>query len=122
MRKETFEQLKKEMLMIIGMFIIILIGVSIAFYNENFTGDLMMVLALFWLLILPGFSLMLYWHEELKFHERFVIGIGVGTAAVGISSYYIGLAGFHIKYHHIFIPIVLILIGVLVFYFEERKK
>jgi hypothetical protein len=45
--------------------------------------------------------------------ERLIIGTATSTAIIGISSYYLGLIGLHVKYHGIIIPAALISIGVL---------
>ena len=111
MRKEAFEQMKKELAIISVIFVLTLIAFKIIFLSEDFFVVLRTVTAIFWILVLPGFVIMSYWQEELKFYERLVIGIGVGTALIGLLSYYAGLAGLHVKYHAILLPLVIILAG-----------
>lgn len=112
MKKETFEQLKKELLIIGVIFAVTFIAFKIIFLSENFLVVLRTVFAIFWLLVLPGYFIMFYWKEELQFFERLIIGVAVGTAITGLLSYYIGLLGLHIKYHTFLLPIILIVIGV----------
>ena len=105
--------IKKEFVYIGILFLIALIIFKIAFYKESFFVLLRNVLALFWLFVLPGYFIMLYWKEKLEFIERFIIGIGLSAAIIGISSYYIGLIGLNIKFHTIVLPLILILVGII---------
>ena len=112
MKKEVFETIKKEMKYTGILFLLSVIIFKIAFYNENFIILLRNVLALFWLFVLPGYFIMLYWNEKLEFVERFIAGIALSAAIIGILSYYIGLIGLNIKYHIFVLPLALILIGI----------
>ena len=112
MNKETFELAKKEFQYVGILFFIMLIIFKIIYYKDDLIVSLRFVGSLFWLFVLPGFCLMLYWREKLDFTERIVIGIAVSAAIIGIFSYYIGLLGLNIKYHGIILPIVLILAGI----------
>lgn len=114
MKKETFDLLKKELLIIGLLFIVVFIAFKIIFLQESFFVVLRTVFAIFWLFVLPGYFVMFYWKEELKLFERLIIGIAVGTAVIGLSSYYIGLLGLHIKYHTVVLPIVLITLGLII--------
>ena len=71
-------------------------------------------IAIFWLLVLPGFFIMFYWREEIKFYERFIIGIALSAGIVGISSYYLGLIGLNIKYHTVLLPLAIIIAGFII--------
>lgn len=111
MKKETFEKVKKELVYLLIAFVIVTIILQIAFYKEDILNLIRMSLSIFWLFVLPGYSIMFYWHDKLEFMERFVAGIFLAAGAIGISSYYIGLIGLDIKYHLILLPSVLILMG-----------
>lgn len=111
MKKEAFEQIKKELIMMAVIFILTLLAFKAAFLQEDFFVVLRTVTAIFWILIVPGFAVMSYWQEELKFYERLIIGIGTGTVLVGLLSYYTGLMGLHVKYHAILLPSFIILAG-----------
>ena len=119
MKKEIFELVKKELQYIGILFLLVLIVFKIAFFKENFIVLFRSVLSLFWLFALPGYFIMLYWKEHLGFTERFVIGIAISAAIIGIFSYYLGLIGLNIKFHHILLPILLIIIGI---FFNLSKK
>ena len=114
MKKEVFEIIKKESGYIGIAFLIALVIFKIAFFKEDITVLLRNVLSLFWLFALPGYFIMLYWKEHLNFIERFVIGVAIAAAIIGIFSYYLGLIGLNIKYHSIVLPLILILIGVII--------
>jgi uncharacterized membrane protein len=118
LKKEVFNELKKELQYIGLLFLIILIMFKIVFFKENFIVLLRLVFSLFWLFVLPGYFLMFYWKEKLNFIERFVIGIALSVAIIGTFSYYLGLFGLHIKFQTILLPLVLIIAG---FIFSMRK-
>jgi len=113
LKKEVFEHVKKELRYIGLMFLIVLISFKIAFYKENLIVLLRTVLSLFWLFVLPGYAIMLYWKEKLGFLERFVIGSILAAGLIGILSYYLGLIGLNIKYHTIIVPLIFILAGII---------
>ena len=96
------------------LFLIALIIFKIAFFKEGFVFLLRTILSLFWLFALPGYFMMFYWKEKMGFSERFAIGIALSAGVIGISSYYLGFAGFNIKYHNIFLPAVLIIVGIII--------
>lgn len=114
MNKEFLNKLKKEAVYISALFALVIIIFKAIFYKENFTVIIKVIAGLFWLFVLPGFSLMYYWHTKLDFLERFLIGIAASLALVGTISYYVGLIGLHIKYHALLLPIVLLVFGSLV--------
>ena len=114
MKKEVFDQVKKELQYIGILFLLVLIIFKIAFYKENLVVLVRNVLSLFWLFVLPGYFIMLYWKEKLTFTERVVIGIMLSTAIIGIASYYLGLIGLNTKFHSIILPAILMLIGIII--------
>lgn len=118
MKKEAFEVIKKEFKYVGLLFLAALVIFKIVFYKENFIVLVRYVLSLFWLFVLPGYAIMLYWMERLDFLERVIAGIALSAAITGISSYYIGLLGLNIKYHAVLLPLAVILAG----YFAAIKK
>ena len=113
MKKEVFEQIRKEFAVIFVIFILAFLAFKVIFLPEDFFIVLRAVAAIFWVLVVPGFAIMLYWREELKFYERLIIGIGVGTVLVGLLSYYTGLIGLHVKYHAVLLPLAIIIAGLI---------
>jgi hypothetical protein len=119
LKKEIFSTIKKESAYMGILFLIVLVAFKIAFYKESFIVLLRMVFSLFWLFALPGYFVMLYWEEKLGFLERFIIGIGISAAIIGILSYYIGLIGIDVKYHAFILPMLMIAAG---FFASANKK
>ena len=114
MKKEIFNVLKKELPYIGILFLFSIAIFKIVFFKDTIVILLRSVLALFWLFVLPGYCIMLYWNEKLEFIERFIIGIIFSAGATGIFSYYIGLIGLNIKYHTVLLPLVIIVIGMII--------
>ena len=112
MKKEVFETIKKEMKYTGILFLLALAIFKIAFFKEDFIVLSRSVLSIFWLFVLPGYFILLYWRQKLEFFERFIIGIALSAGVIGISSYYLGLIGLNIKYHIFVLPLALILIGI----------
>jgi uncharacterized membrane protein len=112
LKKEVFELVKKEAQYMGILFLLALIIFKIAFYKENLAVLFRNVLSLFWLFVLPGYFILLYWREKLDFMERFIVGIMISAAITSIARYYSGLIGLNLKYHAILLPLVLIIIGI----------
>ena len=114
MKKEIFNVIKRELRYIVFSFLLVLVVFKIAFFKENFIVLLRNVLSLFWLFVLPGYFIMLYWNEKLSFMGRFAVGIAIAAALIGISSYYLGLIGLNIKYHAVLLPLAIMSIGLFI--------
>ena len=112
--KEKLNKIKKELIYLLIVFIVAIIIFKVVFYNEGLFNVLKTVASLFWLFLLPGYSLMFYWEEKLDFLERFIIGIVLGIALVGIFSYHLGLIGLNIKLHTIVLPLIIIISGIII--------
>lgn len=108
LKKEIFDLIKKELQYLGILLIAALIIFKIAFFKENMIVLLRNVLSMFWLFVLPGYFMMLYWKEKLGFTERFIIGTGLAAAVIGVISYYLGLVGLDIKFHAVALPLILI--------------
>ena len=111
LKKETFELVKSEALYMAALFLAALLIFKIAFYKEAIAVLLRTLASIFWLFALPGYFIMLYWHEKLNFLERFIIGTIAAASAIGIASYYLGIFGLNIKYHTILLPLALVAAG-----------
>jgi len=74
------------------------------------------IVVIYFVFILPGFSLMYYWRKDLDFITRTVIGSLVSCSLIGILSYYLGVIGLNIKYHVVVLPLLLIVVGVVVLF------
>ena len=119
MKKKVFDL--KELKYVGLIFVLVLIIFKIAFYKENLVVLFRTVLSLFWLFVIPGYFIMLYWNEKLGFVEWFIIGIVLSAAIIGVFSYYLGLIGLNLKYHAIVLPLILILLGILINFSKTKK-
>ncbi len=113
------DKIKKEAVNLFLLFLLLLIIFKIVFLKENLITVIRTVLSIFWLFVLPGFCLMYHWHEKLDFAERLVLGIGLSTAVIGISSYYFGLIGLDVKYHGFVLPLAML--GLAAFFIVKAK-
>lgn len=113
MNKEVFNSIKEESKYIGILFIAAWIIFKIIYFKESFIVLLKIVASLFWLFAVPGYFAMIYWKEKLEFAERFVIGILLSAAIMGIFSYYFGLMGLNMRYHGFILPPVIIIIGLI---------
>jgi hypothetical protein len=105
----------------IGMFFVIgVILFQMVFFRENFLVVLRAVFSLFWIFLIPGFSIMYHWREKIDFFERIAIGIAASAGLIGISSYYIGLIGMDIKYHGIVLPAAILVINFSILIFRRK--
>lgn len=111
LKKEIFELIKKEAVYMAVLVLAALLIFKIAFYKENIVVLLRIAASMFWLFVLPGYFMMLYWHGKLNFLERCIIGTIIAASAVGITSYYLGIFGLNIKYHTFLLPPILIAAG-----------
>lgn len=105
-------KIKQEVLYLVLALIIATIIFKIAFHKEKIIPVIKTTLGIFWLFVLPGFFILYYWQDKLDFIERLIIGFVLSSAIIGISSYYAGLLGLHIKYHGIILPFILIIVGI----------
>lgn len=115
---KTYEKIKNEFIIIAVLFIVVIVIFKILFYKENIPIILRTVASVFWMFVLPGFSLMYYWEEKLDFIERFIIGIILSAAIFSVIGYNLAFFGFNIKYHIITIPVLCLIAG----FFIVRKK
>ena len=76
-----------------------------------------------WLFVLPGYGIMLPWQNELELKERVIVGMLAAAGLLAIASYYLGIAGMHIRMHTLLFPALIILCsGALHWYRTRRQK
>ena len=109
--KDVVSMIKKECLYLIYIVLGLIILLKIIFYNESFLVTTRIAALVWWMFILPGWSLMLYWQSKLDFLERVVIGAGIGIAVFGVVGYNLSILGLDLKYHSVIIPLVMLLVG-----------
>ena len=116
------EQINKDIINILVSFIIFVICFKIAFYKDSILFIIHSSAGVYWLFVLPGISITYLFWNQLKFLERLFIGFALGSAVIGITSYYLGLAGTNINSHHIYLPIIIILLSALLYYWKNHRK
>ncbi len=84
-------------------FIAFSLAIKILFFNESLITVLKLSLSVYWVFIIPGIGIT-YLFQKMGFIERFALSLAIGAALVGVSSYYLGIIGIHIKYSAIIVP------------------
>jgi uncharacterized membrane protein len=101
-------------------FAIITLILRTIFFNQDFLVLLKAVSSIYWVLILPGIGLTYLLHD-MNLIERFAISVAISAALVGVSSYYLGLFGVHIRYSAIFVPLIFTVISIVLMYKQSEK-
>ena len=126
MAKPTFqfnqEEIIHEATLFITGYLIILLVYQAAFYHTPLSTTLRIITSFFLVFVIPGYLVMLFFKNHLDALERFIIGILVGILLIPFFSYYLGLIGLHIKYHHLVIPPLLVIILSISYYFYLQKN
>ena len=65
---------------------------------------------------------MLPFREKIGRMERTVMGALLSAAILGITSYYLGIFGISLKYHHVILPLALIVVGIGLLLWKEKKE
>ena len=119
---ETINHLVKEAKILILLFVILLVLFQIIFYKENILITLKTISSFYWLFVLPGFYSLYYWHNKLIFLERFIIGMVLSFAFVGLFSYYLNLYNFHIKYYALIVPLFVLFVNATIIALRINKE
>ena len=94
--------------------VIVLIFFKVHYYKESIIMLLNLLVSHFYLFILPGYALMLYYIDKLEFSERFVIGLGIGYGVQPLLLYLINtVIEVNILKYNIFVSGAMIIIGIL---------
>lgn len=101
-------------------YLAIVVIFQIVFFMENVINVIKTVSVLFWLLVLPGLGITYLW--KLGFLERFALSIAVSAALMGITSYYLGLAGINVGTSSVVLPVVFMIAGFLVVFRNSILK
>ncbi len=101
-------------------FVVLTAVFKIIFFNETAANVLKSVASLYWLLILPGIGLT-YIFRDIPIMERLAASIAIGSAIIGISAYYFGIAGIHVKYSLILLPALFILVSAIVIVSKSKE-
>ncbi len=104
------QQIKQEFKWLAASFVILSVILMIAFQKSNIGQVIRTATSLYWMFVLPGYALALCSRQG--FVERFIIGVTVQTAILGLVSYYAGLAGWPVATHGFVLPLFSILVGI----------
>jgi len=109
------------MLMVLAALLIVF---KIVFYNESLLVIGRTALGFFWLFVLPGYALMLFWRGRLDFLERLFLGTTTAIALISLASYYLTLNGLiNIHWQWIVLPLVVeAVVGGVIPYHQKRRK
>ncbi len=99
--------------------------ISLALFAFTFSNDLSrairITIILYWLYVLPGFSILMYFRESIGFIERFVAGSILGGILMGVFGYFIGLIfKINIIYYPYFLPPMIIAAGFLIVKYVKK--
>jgi uncharacterized membrane protein len=120
--KHIIDLIKKELKLLIYIFIALVAIFKIVFYKEDILILIRIVFGIYWLFLLPGFLIMYLWKENFTFIERLIFGCTLGIALTGLISYYLSLIEFNIRLHFFIIPLIIITISFVLIYYNEKLK
>ncbi len=80
------------------------------FSNEPVVSSIRIIVGFFWIFVFPGIFLVNLFPLDVSKGsiEKIILAAIAGSAVVGVVSYYLGLIGFHAKYHSLVLPPVVI--------------
>ena len=98
-----FADIKPELLRMGIVYLVLLAILKTVFFKEPFIQLAAVAFGIVYAFVIPGYALMLRISKKPDFLASLIIGTVLSIAIIGISSYYIGLFGLHVKYHF-FLP------------------
>jgi hypothetical protein len=116
------ETIKKEAKFISAAFLVLTIALKIAYYYESIGKVLLVSASIFWLFVLPGYSMLLYWQDRMGLAERMFLGTIAAFALNGLSAYYLGIIGLKIQYQTIILPAAVIAVSIIIEFKSQRFK
>ena len=119
---KTMKEVLHEIKLLLLLFFVFVIILKIAFYNESLLLVFRLVFSVFWLFVLPGFFVMLYWQDKLEFIVRFFTGVGMSTALLGISAYYLNLFKVHFNLYAFIVPTLIIMISFILLFLKYSRN
>lgn len=121
--RESKKTMIKEVQYLALIFLAMLLIFKIHYYRESLIILLKLVLSHFYLFIIPGYCLMLYYLHELEFYQRFVIGLGLGYGVQPLLLYLINVVSEIniLKYNH-YVSAGMIVLGIVFGYWKMRKR
>ena len=121
--QETKKTIIKELQYLALIFIVLLVIFKIHYYKESVIILLKLALSHFYLFIIPGYCLMLYYLKELEFYQRFVIGLGIGYGVQPLLLYLINvISEVNILKYNYYVSSAMIIFGIILGYWKIKKK
>lgn len=116
------DELARELKAIAFIFAAAIAVMKIAYYKESLIEVIRTTAALFWLFVIPGYTIMLHWKQHLGLIERLFAGTVAAIAINSIASYYLGIAGLRIQNQTILLPAAVIAASLAWQKFSGRKS
>ncbi len=112
--------LQKELKVLAIVSLAVLIILKIAFYKEPTINVLKFGLALIHFSLLPGYTILLNFSKNLELKERVILSFPLGFGLYTIFAYYLNLV---VSLSVIlWLPLIIILISVLVYAYQNKKS
>lgn len=115
MASDNEPKLINELKLLAIAFVIIAAVMKLAYGNEGFSTVFRTTTALYWLFVIPGYALTLHWKNSLGFLERTIAGTVAAMAIIGVTSYYLGLAGLKLQNQTIVLPAAIIAVSLAIY-------
>lgn len=123
MKSDVKKAILKEFKVIVIAFILFYLFFQIHYYKENVFLVLKMVVAHFYLFIIPGYSICLLFYGKIGQIERLIIGVGIGYGLQPFLLYFINMIiKVKIAEYYIYVSALLIIIGIIIFYVRTLRK
>ena len=121
MKSETLHKLQKEVIILLSICIASVVVFKLLFFRQDALTVARVVAAFIWLFVVPGYALMLSFHERLSFPVRLGLGICVAGALLGLAAYYLGIIGIRVQFSRVIVPLAAIIIGCVALFCSEKK-
>lgn len=101
------EQIKKDSQKMLLLYLGIVAIFASSFYRDPLAGNIVKASKLYFFFVVPPYLLYATGKPE-NFDRELIFYIGLYTGAALIASYYLGIAGVNVSYHHILLPLLAI--------------
>lgn len=112
--------LKSEVKNLILISAVVIIILKIAFYKESTLNVIKFSLSFLYFSLFPGYCLLLNFWNDLSFQIRVILSFAIGLGVYAISGYYLNIF-VHLNFV-IFLPILISLISVLIYFFRSKNN
>ncbi len=116
-----FNKLVRELIVVFAVALGIGIVLKVLFPLTSIGSVAKLMGGVVWLFVLPGYAVMLPWQKEFGLLERVVVGMLAAAGMLAITSYYLGLAGLHIRTHSWLLPALILVVSAVLLFWRARK-